>query len=71
VSGDRDLIQRLIDELHLAGAELQFGLRNQGHIPTVERMLGEGQSWDAIGRAIGWDPAAAREWYEWDREHHP
>lgn len=40
-----------------------FGLEQQGHIPTIQRMLGEGKSWDEIGREIGWCPETAREWY--------
>lgn len=40
-----------------------FGLEAQGHIPTIERMLGEGKDWDAIGKAIGWCPKTAKEHY--------
>jgi hypothetical protein len=40
-----------------------FGLQQQGHLPTIEKMLGAGESWDAIGKAIGWDPATASDWY--------
>jgi hypothetical protein len=43
---------------------LVVGLRAQGHLPTIERMLGEGASWSDIGRAIGWHGPTAREWYE-------
>ena len=49
--------------LEAAGATVQFGLRAQGHLPTIERMLTEGASWHAIGRAIGWDKHAACEHY--------
>ena len=52
----------------LANAEFRFGLRAQGHIPTVERMLSEGKSWKEIGEAIGWCASTAREYYE--REKH-
>ncbi len=41
-----------------------FGLRAQGHLPTIERMLADGASWQAIGKTIGWCPDTAREWYE-------
>lgn len=41
-----------------------FGLRNQGHLPTVERMLAEGASWAEIGAEIGWDGETARRYYE-------
>lgn len=33
------------------------------NIPTVERMLAEGATWDRIGDAIGWHPSTAREHY--------
>jgi predicted Rossmann-fold nucleotide-binding protein len=52
---------RLLED---AGLRVVIGLRQQGHMPTVERMLTEGASWDAIGQAIGWNPRAAKEWYE-------
>ena len=51
-----------------AGAKVTFGLVAQGHIPTVERMLGEGQSWDDIGAAIGWCPKTAEEHWNWHVE---
>jgi hypothetical protein len=41
-----------------------FGLRAQGHLPTIEQMLREGAPWAEIGRKIGWCPDTAREWYE-------
>jgi hypothetical protein len=47
----------------LANAKVLFGLRAQGHIPTIERMLAVGEGWGAIGRAIGWEPAAAEQHY--------
>lgn len=43
------------------------GLRQQGHLPTVERMLSEGRSWEEIGKAIGWDGGAAQRWYALER----
>lgn len=52
----------------LANVPIVFGLRAQGHIPTVERMLAEGASWDEIGKEIGWDGAAAQRFYE-EYEH--
>jgi hypothetical protein len=48
----------------LGDTKVLIGLRQQGHIPTVERMIAEGKSWDEIGKAIGWDGKAAMEWYE-------
>ena len=40
-----------------------FGLRAQGHLSTIEKMLAEGASWDEIGKAINWDPATAKDFY--------
>ena len=57
---------RLLEE---AGAELRIGLRAQGHLPTVERMLASGETWEAIGRAIGWDGKAAERWYAMEKTH--
>lgn len=51
---------KLLDE---AGATVKFGLRQQGHVPTVERMLRERKTWAEIGEAIGWDGNTAAEWY--------
>lgn len=31
----------------------------QGHLPTIEKMLAKHQSWEAIGKAIGWCPNTA------------
>ncbi len=57
---------RNIDKLIeiLGDTPVLIGLRQQGHIPTVERMVAEGRTWDEIGTAIGWDGKAAQEWYE-------
>jgi hypothetical protein len=55
-----------VDEFR--SAKVVFGLRAQGHIPTIERMLAEGASWPEIGDAICWCPDTAREWYERDQE---
>lgn len=41
-----------------------FGLKAQGHIPTIERMLAEGKDWEAIGNVIGWCHKTAKEHYE-------
>jgi hypothetical protein len=40
-----------------------FGLKAQGHIPTIQRMLTEGKTWEEIGREIGWDPGTAEKFY--------
>lgn len=44
------------------------GLRAQGHLPTVERMLATGATWDEIGAAIGWDGSTAQAWYAAEKE---
>ena len=46
------------------GVQIQFGLEQQGHIPTVERMLAEGKTWDEIGDAIGWHGPTAEKFYD-------
>jgi len=48
----------------LGNAKVAFGLENQGHIPTIQKMLSEGKKWDEIGQAIHWCPITAREHYE-------
>jgi hypothetical protein len=48
----------------LGNAKVVFGLKRQGHIPAIERMLKEGKNWDDIGEAIHWCPITAREHYE-------
>lgn len=59
-----DPIQSLADLMQDSGAKLQIGLRAQGHVPIVEKMLADGSSWDEIGRAIGWHGSTAKDWYE-------
>lgn len=63
----RDLVKELCDLLDTSGAKVQFGLRAQGHIPTIDRMLSDGSTWEDIGRAIGWVGDAARRDYETDQ----
>lgn len=46
------------------GIKVLIGLKQQGHMPTVEAMLTDNKTWDEIGKAIGWDGRAAKEWYE-------
>ena len=41
-----------------------FGLKAQGHIPTIERMLKENKTWVEIGKTINWDGETARQHYE-------
>lgn len=48
----------------LGNAQVVFGLKKQGHIPTIQKLLAEGKHWDEIGKTIGWCPITAREHYE-------
>jgi hypothetical protein len=59
----KNLGQQLGELLQEAGATLRIGLRQQGHLPIVERMRAEGASWDEIGSAIGWAGHAVEKWY--------
>ena len=43
---------------------IKFGLRAQGHVPTIERMLADGKSWDEIGAVIHWHPKTAKEYWD-------
>lgn len=43
-----------------------IGLRQQGHLGTVEQMLRDGKTWEEIGAAIGWNWQTALDW--WARE---
>jgi hypothetical protein len=56
--------QILSELLRDSGATLQFGLRAQGHIPTVNFMLAMGATWDDIGSAIGWQGKAVKIFYQ-------
>ena len=48
---------------------IKFGLEQQGHIETIERMLedlGSNEySWKKIGKEIGWCPETACYHYVW------
>lgn len=48
----------------LLNAPVVFGLKAQGHLPTIGKMLGQGKTWEEIGKAINWCPDTAREHYE-------
>ena len=41
-----------------------FGLKAQGHITTIEKMLKENKTWEEIGEVIHWCPKTAKEHYE-------
>lgn len=43
----------------------QFGLKAQGHVPTIETMLSEGKTWKEIGKKIGWCPKTAQKYWGW------
>lgn len=58
-----DAVKALADLLREAGVRPLLGLRQQGHMPTVERMLKEGATWGEIGKAIGWVGKAVKESY--------
>lgn len=55
----------------LDSASLSIGLRAQGHMPAIRRMLAEGRSWRQIGDAIGWDGETAKRWYEMESASEP
>jgi hypothetical protein len=42
-----------------------FGLKAQGHIPTVESMIKNGSTWEEIGKKINWDGETACRHYMW------
>lgn len=46
-------------------APVVFGLLRQGHIPTIEKMIKDGATWEEIGKEIGWCPETAKEHYGW------
>lgn len=50
----------------LDGVPVRIGLRQQGHLSTVERMRAEGATWDEIGKAIGWHGPTVAKWYEFE-----
>lgn len=45
-------------------APVQFGLVQQGHVPTIKAALAQGKTWEEIGAIIGWEPDTARRHYE-------
>jgi hypothetical protein len=49
--------------LESAGATLRVGLRQQGKFDRVHEMYLAGESWEAIGKEIGWDGPTAERWY--------
>jgi hypothetical protein len=58
-------IDKLGEMLQEAGMTPQFGLRQQGHLPVIVKMLGEQfVTWGQIANVIGWDAKTAREYFE-------
>jgi hypothetical protein len=52
----------------LENVEVEFGLRQQGHIPTVEQMRNEGKSFNIIAKKIGWTTDALTKHWAWELE---
>ena len=68
IDADDDPIKMLCDLLRESGVRVAFGLTQQGHMQTVDAMLAAGQSWDEIGKAIGWCPEAAERYYRMETQ---
>jgi hypothetical protein len=62
-------IQNLADSIEKKNLKISFGLEQQGHIPTIEKILNEFASarseylWEKIGKEIGWDSYTAMRYY--------
>ncbi len=52
------------EEATPSSVPIVFGLEAQGHIPTIEAMLNDGEEWPEIGRRIGWDWKTAKAYYQ-------
>ena len=48
----------------LMNTRVLFGLKAQGHLPTIEKMLKDGATWKEIGKKIGWCPETGKKDYE-------
>ncbi len=60
-----DTLKELAKILDDSGLKLKIGLKQQGHMPTIDRMLSEGKGWNEIAKAIGWsDGEVVKQWYE-------
>lgn len=55
---DMSELEKLLD------VPIVFGLVAQGHIPTIEKMLAGGATWEEIGNKIGWCHKTAKEHYD-------
>lgn len=47
------------------GMRFAFGLKAQGHVPTIEARLLEGRSWEEIAKEIGWEPKTLEDHWGW------
>lgn len=45
---------------------VRVGLRQQGHMETVARMLLDGKTWEEIGAEIHWHPETAKHWWSFE-----
>ena len=46
-------------------SKVVFGLKAQGHIPIIQKMLKNHRSWKEIGKKIGWCPDTAKKHYKY------
>lgn len=61
-------LQKLAEAIEAKGLKVQFGLVQQGHIPTIEKILSKESAlsehtWQKIGKEIGWDYKTAAFYY--------
>lgn len=52
-------MSRLLDLL--GNVRVQFGLRQQGHLPRIAHGIRSGESWADIAKAVRWDEATLRD----------
>lgn len=48
----------------IGNKNVRFGLKAQGHLPTIEKMIKNGNTWEEIGKKIGWCPKTAKKHYD-------
>lgn len=58
-----DAINKFIEKL--GDTKICVGLEQQGHIPTIEKMLENDATWDEIGKKINWCAETAKTHYQW------
>ncbi len=60
-------IQYLADAIEKKGLKMSFGLEQQGHISTIEKIIDDlgcnEYAWEKIGKEIGWCPNTASHHY--------